>query len=93
MRKAVCFCLLALLLMGCVSAVDVTQSQEDALGLDSLEQAVPQQAKDLLGDLSPKESVNFASGLKKVFTGSFAKSTSSFKNSLITCSLMFLSAF
>ena len=65
MRKAVCFCLLALLLMGCVSAVDVTQSQEDALGLDSLEQAVPQQAKDLLGDLSPKESVNFASGLKK----------------------------
>ena len=90
MRKAVCFCLLALLLMGCVSAVDVTQSQEDALGLDSLEQAVPQQAKDLLGDLSPKESVNFASGLKKVFTGSFAKSTSSFKNSLITCSLMVL---
>lgn len=49
-------------------AVDIDAAQQEALDTDALENALPDEAKDLMGDTSVTDSLNLDGGLKKLMS-------------------------
>ncbi len=67
MKKLMIILVLTAVLSGSCFGADVSQMQREALGLDSLENAIPQEAQDMLGQLDPA-SADFDQGLDRILS-------------------------
>jgi stage III sporulation protein AE len=67
--KIVLMLLLAFLLMQGAQAVNVEAEQSEALELDKLENALPEEAGDTIGDLSVMDSLDIDNGVSKLWSG------------------------
>jgi len=71
LRIWICVCALFVLLCPYTHAEDLVQSQYDALDIGKVEKAVPRTAKNLLGNLSVGDSLNFKDSMLAMFERSF----------------------
>ena len=84
MRKIILGILICLLLSKAVQAVDVQKEQEEAFGLETLEEGISPETRELLGDASPTEPADFSSSIQDIFLGSLWKSQSVLRQGLTT---------
>ena len=82
-----CIIMLAVLALP-VRAVSVQEEQANALNTDELENALSDEAEDILGDMSVMDSIDIDSGIKKLIDGILDKTGGIFKRGLKSAAIM-----
>lgn len=82
MKRMIIAVLCVLLLTTAVAAVDVAQMQTEQFGMDDLERGIPEDAADLLPDISPANPGNFAQGVEEILSSAVPQAGSALLASL-----------
>lgn len=92
MRRTLTMIVLCLILCQSISALDIRQEQEHQFGLDKLESAVPEQAREYLEDNSPYELTDWSNSLWRIFLESLGAAGSASEACIHTCAVVLMVA-